>query len=141
MYPKCLFSALNGTNATHSPILGWLFDGVPIYGPYGYNSANDTSSSIVRIKTSYKLRSMTNRTSYSNGTQLSGTQVGPPINSTYPLGAYLEDFEYSAGYGHLDEYNGRWGKTPEFPNGVFAYFATIDSAGIPEYPFTVGKYS
>ena len=25
----------------------------------------------------------------------------------------------------LDIHNGRFGKTPEFPNGIYAYFATV----------------
>jgi hypothetical protein len=33
----------------------------------------------------------------------------------------------------LDENNGRFGKTPEFPNGVYAYFATLDLSLIPHF--------
>jgi hypothetical protein len=33
----------------HSPILGWSFDGYPIYGPYGYSSANDPQSTVRRM--------------------------------------------------------------------------------------------
>ena len=32
------------TNKTHSPILGWAYDGNPIYGSFGYdNPYQDTS--------------------------------------------------------------------------------------------------
>ena len=40
----------------HSPILGWSFDGYPIYGPYGYSSANNSSSSITRMRSGFVLR-------------------------------------------------------------------------------------
>ena len=40
----------------HSPILGWSFDGYPIYGPYGYSSANSSSSSVTRMRSGFVLR-------------------------------------------------------------------------------------
>ena len=40
--------------------------------------------------------------------------------------------------GDLDEHNGRFAKTPEFPDGVYAYYATIDGDGNPEFPYFVG---
>ena len=56
------------------------------------------------------------------------------------LGAYLEDFEYVAGLGDLDESNGRICKTPEYPNGIYCYFATVDATNKPVYPYLLGKY-
>ena len=35
----------------HSPIIGWAYDGNPIYGPYGYSSK--TGGSIVQLKSGY----------------------------------------------------------------------------------------
>ena len=49
---------------------------------------------------------------------------GPPI-STFPLGFFVEDYEY-LGDGDLDENNGRYCITPDYPKGTFAYFATIN---------------
>jgi hypothetical protein len=43
----------------HSPIVGWMFDGYPIYGPYGYASPLDPTSSVKRMQSSYALRSIT----------------------------------------------------------------------------------
>ena len=37
-------------------------------------------------------------------------------------GAFTADYEYVAGSGTLDECNGRFTKTPEFPKGTYAYF-------------------
>lgn len=115
-----------------------MFDGYPIYGSFGYSSANDSSSSIKRILTSYRARSITKRTSLANGTVLSSSQYGPDVNTTYPIGNYLEDFEYVSGLGDLDQYNGRYCKTPEYPNGVYAYFLTGDSSNVPTYPYLIG---
>jgi len=36
--PSCLIAQLNGSddaNVEHSPLIGWAFDGFPVYGPYG----------------------------------------------------------------------------------------------------------
>ena len=45
----------NTSNLHHSPILGWSFDGYPIYGPYGYDSGvatlNGTSVASVAFST------------------------------------------------------------------------------------------
>jgi hypothetical protein len=39
----------------------------------------------------------------------------------------------------LDEYNGRWCLTPEFPNGTYAYFVAISSNGTPVFPYNIGR--
>ena len=41
---------------THSPILGWAFDGYPVYGPYGYSNPQDAKSAIKRVQPSFQLR-------------------------------------------------------------------------------------
>jgi hypothetical protein len=84
---------------------------------------------------SYRLRNMTTRTTLANGSMV----TGPTINSTYPLGAFIDDFEYVAGIGDLDRYNGRYGITPEYPAGTYAYFFSTDSTGVSTYPYTLGK--
>ena len=128
--PICLYSYQD--SSVHSPILGYMFDGVPVYGSYGYSSANDSSSAIVRILSSYQTNSALSS---------SGRTGGPSVDSSYPLGSFIQDYIYTQGLGHLDEYNGRWGVTPEYPNGVYAYFATIESDYTPAYPYIVGpKY-
>ena len=47
----------------------------------------------------------------------------PPVG-VFPAGTFINDFIYTAD-GDLDEFNGRFCKTPEFPDGVYAYFCTI----------------
>lgn len=122
----------------HSPIIGWAFDGFPVYGPFGYSDPKNVNSGIRRIQTGYKLRNINDRTTLANGTVLSSTYYGPSI-STYPLGAYIQDYEFDSRY-DLDVSNGRFGITPEFPNGVYAYFVATDSSFKPVYPFVVGPY-
>lgn len=100
----------------HSPILGWAYDGCPIYGQYAYSK--ESGGSIKKLKSSY--------------TTISSRFNGPDTN-TYPLGTFVEDYVYSAS-GDLDEFNGRYCITPDYPNGVYAYFATGN-----EFPYILGE--
>jgi YHYH protein/Secretion system C-terminal sorting domain len=135
--PHCLYDKKDSSK--HSPILGYAFDGFPIYGAYGFKNT-DGSGGITRMTTSYKLRNITNRTVLPNGTILATIYYGPTI-AAYPLGAYTEDYEYVNGHGSLDTLNGRFCKTPEYPNGIYAYFVTIDDSLNPVYPYVLGpKY-
>ena len=53
---------------------------------------------------------------------------------------YLGDLGYTQGVAFdLDEYNGRWCVTPEFPNGTYAYFVSISSNGTPTFPYNIGR--
>lgn len=119
----------------HSPLIGYAFDGFPVYGAYGYADPNDPNSGIKRIQSSYKLRNITVRTHYADGTDVID---GPAVNATYPLGHYREDYELDLNYGDLDENNGRFCKTPEYPNGIYCYFATVDENWNSAYPYLVG---
>ncbi len=101
----------------HSPLIGWAYDGNPIYGPYGY--ANGNSGSVKALKSGYETRQ---------------NEEGRPSTITYPLGFFVDDFVFT-GNGDLDKNNGRFCVTPEFPNGVYAYFCTI-SESISGPPFT-----
>ena len=158
------------TNAVtkHSPILGWVVDGHPIYGPYGYSNALDASSAIVRMRSGYQLRNgqmgtdvLSNNVSRATipawAVRAFGTVTnnvpGPSVASYPPLGRYMEDnawigdltnsvthTNYQQGVDFdLDEYNGRWCVTPDFTNGVYAYFVTITTNALPTYPYLVGR--
>ena len=41
---------------------------------------------------------------------------------SFEPGFFVEDYQYD-NVGDLDHHNGRFCKTPDFPNGVYAYFA------------------
>jgi hypothetical protein len=122
----------------HSSIIGFANDGVPIYGPFSYEDPLDTTSAIVRMETSYDYRDISTRETLKDETVLNDSQKGPDVSTTYPLGMYNEDYEYVDGLGHLDEHNGRFAKTPDYPNGTYAYFVTTDINGEPLYPYYVG---
>jgi hypothetical protein len=77
--------------------------------------------------------------------ELQDYEIGPDVSNRYPLGHYLEDYAYLGDLGKtlgkdfdLDESNGRWCVTPEFPQGTYAYFTTIDANGRPVYPYIMG---
>ena len=82
---------------------------------------------------------------------LNGTTNGPTVSSSYPFGRYMEDNAYlgdltnsatGSNYVHgvdfdLNEYNGRFCVTPEFPGGTYAYFVSISSSSsnaVPTFP-------
>jgi len=110
----------------HSPILGYAYDGNPIYGPYAYDTT--TGGSIRRMNPGYVLDVDTT----------SGKR--PP---GFEGGFFINDYTYD-GSGDLDIHNGRFAITPEYPNGVYAYFATVDvgasNESLPRYPYVVGPY-
>lgn len=140
--PACLYSFEDSLVA--SPLLGFAFDSYPIYGAYGHANPMDTSSPIIRLKSSYRLRNITDRTTLSDGTVLAPSQYGPSL-ALHPLGAYMEDYEYVAGLGDLDEHNGRFSITKDYPNGIYTYHTTIGwvshgSVGAiePVFPYVLG---
>ncbi len=111
----------------HSPLIGFAYDGFPIYGAYGYANVNGTGA-ITRMKSSYQLSTNTTRTN------------GPAVNATYFNGYFKEDYVYvaNAGSDYLDAHNGRFCITPEYPNGIYCYFATVDANHNSAFPYVVG---
>ncbi len=121
----------------HSPIIGWSYDGCPIYGPYGYTNASGGPIKILESGYTPSISSIRPNPLTSNG---------DPI---YSEGFFVEDYSYSDDK-DLDEHNGRFCKTPEYPNGVYAYFSLInpdfrDSEGVfknyrkPQFPYFIGN--
>lgn len=120
----------------HSPLLGFAYDGFPIYGAYGYRNTDGTGG-VTRIKSSYQLRNITTRTTSPTGATVT---AGPNVNATYPLGYFREDYEFVAHPepDYLDIHNGRFCVTPEYPQGIYCYFATVDANWNSTYPYVVG---
>jgi len=120
----------------HSPLIGFAYDGFPIYGAYAYKNTDGTGG-IVRMKSSWHIRDITERTHYWDGTDVTD---GPVVSATYPLGHYREDYEYIASTDpdYLDEHNGRFCVTPEYPEGIYCYFATVDENENSAYPYVIG---
>jgi len=130
-----LLSSLLESSARHSPLIGFALDGFPIYGPYGWGEAGK----VRRFRSGYRLRNISRRSVLPDGTALSPSQEGPLVNGEYALGSFVEDYEYVAGTGDLDEHNGRFAKTPEYPNGTYAYFLGTDAEGAMAFPYLVGR--
>ncbi|WP_299157846.1 YHYH protein [uncultured Tenacibaculum sp.] len=108
---------INGTK--HSPIIGYAADGFPIYYKYLYTDANTTATnpSVSTFASGYSLKS--------------GNRPGDGIsapNGSYD-GTYIEDYEYTGA--DLDECGGRFGVTPEYPNGTYYYVLTDNWPYIP----------
>lgn len=98
------------TSAQRMLLIGWAPDGFPIYARYGHVVANNATSSLTVVKGSYVVDTV--------------ADPGRPSAASVPLGVFPTDWNYVAGYGDLDDCNGRFGVTPEFPNGIYHYFAT-----------------
>ena len=111
--PEALLTRLGKGSAT--TLVGYALDGFPVYARYGHATPMDGASAIVVMKGSYARKAT--------------PDSGRPGVSTYPMGAFAEDYEYVAGSGDLDECNGRIDVTPEFPAGIYHYYIT------DTYPF------
>jgi hypothetical protein len=158
-----IYSESTNPVTKHSPIIGWLQDGLPLYGPYGYSSPSNSASGVRRMISGFVARNGSNGTTnlaitgrhtlpawaartYNRSVALAANQYGPDVNATYPIGQYLEDYDYRGDIGgvqgtdfDLDEYNVRWCVTPEFPQGTYAYFTTITVSNTPAYPYNMGR--
>ena len=119
----------------HSPIIAWAYDGNPIYGPYGY--IKQSGGTVTQMKSGYVQEAAIK-------------ENRPPLNN-FPAGLFTEDYTYKAVNDEavLDKNNGRFCVTPEFPNGTYAYFATINEGSaeqggkfnsfkLPKFPYLVG---
>ncbi|MEG3754077.1 YHYH protein [Psychromonas arctica] len=107
--PEAFIASLGGNN-NKMTLIGWAVDGFPIYARYGYSNPADAGSQIKLMKGSYQLNSHINE--------------HRPSLDVYPLGTFQQDWIYVPGSGDLDECNGQVGVTPEFPEGIYHYYAT-----------------
>ena len=138
----------------------WVADGFPVYGPYGYSNATNANSGIRRMISGYVIRNgqygTSNLTLYGRTTipqwavrlyNVSSNQAGPRrqrqlpaaavtwrttiISATDQPPAYMQGVDFD-----LDEYNGRYCVTPEYPNGTYAYFVAIAATARRYFPTT-----
>jgi hypothetical protein len=118
----------------HSPILGFAYDGNPIYGPYGYKTKN--GGIVSQMKSGYGL----------------DLKDGRPSTSVFPEGFFVEDYTHNEVSDDtiLDVNNGRFCVTPDYPKGTYAYFMTINdksssTSGVfekyrePVFPYIIGQ--
>ncbi|MEO1128411.1 MAG: YHYH protein [Planctomycetota bacterium] len=99
-------------------LIGWAADGFPIYGPACHADAEDSESPLRDMQSSYRLK-----------------EGQRPASPDGPGGAhdgtFNADWEHVEGAGDLDECNGRFGVTPEFPEGTYYYVLTDEFPFIP----------
>ncbi|MEO0508797.1 MAG: sulfatase-like hydrolase/transferase [Verrucomicrobiota bacterium] len=150
-------------NGQHSPILGWVSDGYPVYGPYGYSDPLNSLSMVRLMVSGFIKRDGTSGSTNLNtdgrtslpawavdvqgiGPALSSGEFGPGVSVANPIGHYIEDYAYLGDLGFtqgtdfdLDVHNGRFCVTPEFPQGTYAYFVSIETDGTPKFPYNIGR--
>ena len=102
---------------SHSPIVGFAADGLPIYYKYVYQDAYSSTGGVTGLNSGYSLK---------NGTRPGDGFTAPDGPYT---GLYYEDYEYSSTT--LDSCNGRYGITPDYPNGTYYYVLTDNYPYIP----------
>jgi hypothetical protein len=125
----------------HSKILGFCYDGYPIYGPFGYTDSETPDSGVSLMTSSYVVK--TNDDHRPANWKFTNAVSVNDITYNLTSGAFVEDFYYGEGSGILDQYNGRYAVTPEYPEGTYAYYLTFTSNSllIPTYPYIIGNYS
>ena len=154
---------------THSPIIGWAFDGNPIYGPFVYE--NGVDGNVIRAYSGWQTRGDRTLIKSSNNQYEASA---PPSTTTYPIGTFVEDYYYDAeaasfslGYLNtenelrtlaedgdailtqfqpgiiLDANNGRVCNTPDYPAELYpdgVYCYFVTSIGeTPYFPYIIGQ--
>lgn len=93
-----------------SKVIGFAFDGFPIYSTYEQNQSGDD----IEVTSSYRLKS--GESGYGG----------------------IDDYDYVENFGDLDECNGHFGATPEMPEGTYHYHSTLTNGegylGFPYFP-------
>ncbi len=89
--PKILRTEKNDIGETHSPILGWAFDGNPIYGPYGYWNAEDDRKGIRQMRSGYVKR-ISRSIVVPGGSDTIASD--PPSVGDYPMGYFVQDYAF-----------------------------------------------
>lgn len=116
--PTQLLEEIGVSSNQHSGLVGWAMDGFPIYAYYGYADPMNMDGPIAKMTSSYQLK-----------------EGARPSDGRHPGGTYdgtfSADWKYVDGSGQLDNCNGRFTKTPEFPEGTYAYFLTESFPVVP----------
>lgn len=113
--PVGLVDKRNPDGAAAMTLVGFARDGFPMYALLGHDNAEDLNSNVREMKSSYQT--------------IASPPTGRPSLGAFPLGHFEADWEYVEGSGDLDECNGRFAVTPEYPSGTYHYYTTST------YPF------
>jgi hypothetical protein len=119
--PPTLYLEGISISSSEMTLIGYAADGFPIYYKYAYLDAMDTGSSIIEMVSAYSLKS--------------GERPGDGVTAPCGVydGVYSNDYWFVSTEGTLDEANGRYGVTPEYPNGTYYYVLTDDFPAIPRF--------
>lgn len=115
--PALLEAATELADQGTMAFVGWAADGYPIYASFGHTEAMAADSPLLPLRSSYRLRA--------------GERPGGPGGAHD--GTFVEDYEFVEGLGDLDAANGRFGVTPEFPEGTYYYVLTEQFPYIPRF--------
>lgn len=126
--PTALVADEDGSK--HSKLLGYAADGFPIYYKFVHEYPMDANSKIVAAHSGYQLKQ--------------GRRAANEPDGSYD-GTYVQDYVYIDNPGKLDACNGRYGVTPEYPEGTYYYVLTDEFpyvprcfAGTPDVSFKLG---
>jgi len=114
-------AAIAGVPVTSLPhrmtLVGWAFDGFPVYWKYGTLTDTDKGD-IITMTSSWTLKKARDA-------------GGPDPKGGFPLGTFVNDYEYTKGKGTLDECNGRYCYSPDLHKAIYCYFLTEEFPYIP----------
>ncbi len=110
--PTGLLADIGWRSDAASPLIGYAADGFPIYAITAVINGR-----VVEMDSSYQLKP--------------GQRPGGAAPDGSYDGAFVQDYEYAAGSGDLDECNGALVRTAGYPDGIYAYFLTEDFPVIP----------
>jgi hypothetical protein len=110
--PTKLVELLDWSASKHSPLIGYAADGFPIYAVNGSVNGN-----VQTMTSSYRLKS--------------GNRPGGSKPTGDYDGAFNEDYQYVEGAGSLDQCNGAYTVSKEYPSGTYAYFLTEEFPMVP----------
>jgi hypothetical protein len=107
-------------------ILGWAYDGNPIFGPYG-----KVNGQIKKLKSSYNKF---------NDSEIIAS-IDSNLRPNFESGFFVDDFYYDVAKsnGDLDEYNGMFINNLDFPNINYGYFFSLDDDENPQYPYLISS--
>ncbi len=110
--PMGLMKELGWSAQAESPLIGYAADGFPIYALTAVHQGR-----VVEVTSSWRLK---------RGARPGGAYPSGPYD-----GAFVQDYEFVAGLGSLDECNGARVVTQDYPQGTYAYFLSRDFPVVP----------
>ncbi|WP_424831321.1 YHYH protein [Ruegeria sp.] len=110
--PTGLIEMLDWSAKRHSPLIGYAADGFPIYAMTGA-----VNGEVTEMTSSYRLKP--------------GNRPGGASPDGLYDGTFNEDYAYVPGQGNLDQCNGAFTVSEEYPEGTYAYFLTEEYPVVP----------